>query len=291
MGLLDQASKRLLEQLRLAVKPKSAGSGQGEHRSETLASGVEFADHRKYVPGDDVRRIDWKAFARHKQLFLKVFEEEREVRIYVLLDISQSMTRGEPSKLSMGKSIAAAFSYLGMKQFDQVRVIPFSRELGREHVAARSKAGFPLLERTIAGLEAESITSFAEVTRTFADRYPGHGLVVIVTDLMDPADWSESFKALARLGHELCLVHVSCEEDVNPSFRGELELLDVESGREVTVRVSPSLLEAYHAEVTAHLDNCREACLKVGGRFVSAPVERPIYDLLRTVLAPTVSVA
>ncbi len=291
MGLLDKASKRLLEQLRLAVKPKSAGLGRGEHRSEALASGVEFADHRKYVPGDDVRRIDWKAFARHKQLFLKVFEEEREVRIYVLIDVSQSMTRGEPSKLAIGKSIASAFAYLGMKQFDQVRVIPFSRDLGREHLAARSKAAFPMLERTIEGMEPDSITSFAGVTRTFADRFPGHGLVVVVTDLMDPSDWGESFRNLARLGHELCVVRVACDEDVRPSFRGELELHDVETGREVTVRVSPSLLETYRKEVSAHIADCRDACLKAGGRFIEAPVERPVYDLLRTVLAPSVSVA
>lgn len=290
-GLLDQAAKRLLGQLRLVVRPKSAGRGQGEHRSEALASGVEFADHRKYVPGDDVRRIDWKAFARHRQLFLKIYEEEREVQIYVLLDVSRSMTRGEPAKLEVARSLAAAFGYLGMKQFDLVRVIPFSHDLGRERTAVRSKAEFPLLERAIREIELADLTNFADTARSFTDRYTGRGLVVVVTDLMDPSDWGESFRNLARVGHEICVVHVTCGEDARPRFPGgELRLHDAETGREVTIRVSPSLIEAYRTEVASHVAQCKEMCIKVGGRFVQAPVELPILDLLRTVLAPAVTV-
>ena len=291
VGLLDQRSKRLLEQLRLVVRPRTTSSGQGEHRSDALASGVEFADHRKYVPGDDVRRIDWKAFARHRQLFLKVYEEEREIRISVLLDVSRSMTRGEPPKQGVAKSLSAAFGSIGMKQFDQVRVIPFSQDLGRERTAARSKAELPHLEREIEAIETEDLTDFAATARAFIDRSPGRGLVVIVTDLMDLSDWGDSFRVLARAGHEICLVHVTCIEDVRPRFPGgELQLRDVETGREVTVRVNPALMEAYRAEVAAHVARCKETCIKVGGRFISAPVELPLHDLLRTVLAPAVSV-
>jgi uncharacterized protein (DUF58 family) len=291
LGLLDRASKRLLEQLRLSVRPSSAGAGQGEHRSQALASGVEFADHRKYVVGDDVRSIDWKAFARHRQLMVKVFEEEREVRIYILLDVSKSMTRGEPPKLRVAKAVAAAFSYLGMKQFDQVRVVAFSGDLGQEHRAGRSRAFYPLLEKSIEALEVESITGFNETVRSFAKRYAGRGLVVVVTDLMDPSDWGEGFRNLARLGHELCVVRITCAEDERPEFKGELELLDAETGQQVRVRVSPSLLKTYREEVSAHVERCRESCLKVGGRFVEASVEHPIQELLKSVLAPAVEVA
>lgn len=291
MGLLDKASKRLLEQLRLSVRPRSAAAGQGEHRSRALASGVEFADHRKYVPGDDVRNIDWKAFARHRQLMLKVFEEEREVRVSVLLDVSRSMTRGEPPKIEVAKSLAAAFAYLGMQQYDRVRVIPFSRDLGREHRPGRGKNGYPLLERSLERLEAESVTSFADTVRTFAQRFPGHGLVVVVSDLMDPSDWGEGFRNLARLGHELCVVRVACREDSEPDFRGELELIDAETGRQVRVKVSLSLLKTYREEVAAHVERCRSQCVKVGGRFVEASVEVPVAEMLRTVLAPAVQVA
>jgi uncharacterized protein (DUF58 family) len=291
MGLLDRAAKRLLEQLHLTVRPQATDVGQGGHRSRARAAGLEFADHRMYVPGDDIRHIDWKAFARHRQLLLKTFEEERDIYIYVLLDQSLSMTRGEPSKLDVGKSLAAAFAYLGMKQFDRVRLIPFASELGHEQAPARSKTGFPQLEKALAGLEPGGVTRFADTTRAFAERHTRRGLVVVVSDLMEASDWGESFRTLARLGHELWVVRVTCDEDSRPDFRGELELRDVERDTTVRVRIGPGVLDAYAREVRAHVDRCAEACRKVGGRFVEAPVERPLEELLRVVLAPSARAA
>ena len=287
MGLLDRTAKRVLEQLHLRVRPQATAVGAGGHRSRAKAEGLEFADHRMYVPGDDIRHIDWKAFARNRQLLLKTFEEERDVYIYVLLDLSSSMTRGEPPKLETAKALAAAFSYLGMKQFDRVRLLPFASDLGAEHAPSRNKMGFPKLERKIEELEADGTTSFDDTVRSFAARYPRHGLIVVISDLMEPADWGEGFRALARLGHELWVVRVSCAEDERPAFRGELELRDAEKETTVRVRVSKSLLEAYRAEVVGHMERCRDACTRAGGRFVEAPVERPLDELLRAVLAPS----
>lgn len=286
MGLLDRAAKRLLEQLHITVRPQATSIGQGAHRSRTRAAGLEFADHRLYTPGDDIRHIDWKAFARNRQLLLKTFEEEREVYIYILLDVSRSMSRGEPSKLDRGKTIAASFAYLGMKQFDRIRIIPFASELGEVRAGSRNKLAFPTIERALEDLEAEGVTSFEQTTKSFAERYPRHGLVVVITDLMEAKDWGESFRTLARLGHELWVVRTSCVEDEHPDFRGELELEDVEQDRLLNVRMNRAVLEAYTKEVRAHVDACHEACDKVGGRFVEAPVEVDVEDALRRVLAP-----
>jgi uncharacterized protein (DUF58 family) len=285
MGLLDRAAKRLLEQLHITVRPRATSIGQGAHRSRTRAAGLEFADHRLYTPGDDIRHIDWKAFTRNRQLMLKTFEEEREVYIYILLDASLSMTRGDPPKLDRAKAIAAAFAYLGMKQFDRVRVVPFATELGDIRAGARSKAAYPLIERALEELSAEGVTSFEQTTKDFAERYPRHGLVVVITDLMEARDWGESFRILARLGHELWVVRTSCLEDERPDFRGELELEDVELGRVLTIRMNKAVIEAYGREVRAHIEACHEACDKVGGRFVEAPVELSLDEALRAVLA------
>ena len=293
MGLLDRAAKRLLEQLHLSVRPQATDIGQGGHRSKMRATGLEFADHRLYTPGDDIRHIDWKAFARHRQLLLKTFEEERDVFIYVLLDVSLSMTRGEPAKLEKGKTLAAAFAYLGMKQFDRVHLIPFGSDLGGLGRASsgrqlgRSKARFPIVEKELERVEAEGVTCFADTTRAFAKRYSRQGLVVVISDLMEAADWGESFRTLASLGHELWVVRTVCDEDERPSFKGELELEDAERGGTIRVRISKSLLDAYQKEIAAHVDSCRDACSRVGGRFLEAPVERPTEELLKIVLAPT----
>lgn len=291
MGLLDRAAKRLLEQLHLRVRPQSTDIGQGAHRSRYRAAGLEFADHRMYVPGDDIRHIDWKAFARHRQLLLKTFEEERDVYIYVLLDMSLSMTRGDPPKLERAKALAAAFAYLGMKQFDRVRVLPFASGVGAEQAPGRSKTRFPQLEKALIDLDAKGVTSFAQTTRSFAERYPRRGLVVVVTDLMEATDWSESFRTLACLGHELWVVRVSCQEDERPDFRGELELKDSERDTTIRVRMNKGVLDAYQREVLAHIEQCREACKKAGGRFVEAPAERPLEEVLKAALAPTARAA
>ncbi len=111
--------------------------------------------------------------------------------------------------------------------------------------------------------------------------------MVVVTDLMEATDWGESFRTLAKLGHELWVVRVTCDEDERPDFRGELELRDVERGTDLRVRISKSLLENYEKEVRAHIKRCREACTRVGGRFVEASVEQPLEELLKTVLART----
>ncbi len=285
MALLDRAAKRVLEQLHLIVRPQATAIGQGAHRSKSKAVGLEFADHRLYAPGDDIRKIDWKAFARNRQLLVKTFEEERDIYIYLLLDVSPSMMRGAPPKLDVAKSLAAAFTYLGMKAFDRVRILPFGSGLGSEHAPARHRIGFPRIEGELEELEPEGVTNFAETTKIFAGRYPRHGLVVVLSDLMEASDWNESFRSLASMGHELWVVRVACKEDERPDFRGELELHDAERGETVHIRVSKSLLESYRREVRAHIDRCHEACRAAGGRFVEADVERPVEELLESVLA------
>jgi uncharacterized protein (DUF58 family) len=293
MGLLDRAAERLLEGLRLRVRPSVTSSDQGGQRSETLASGLEFADHRDYVPGDDVRQIDWKAFARHKHLTVRTFEEERDVRIYVLLDISQSMTRGEPPKLELGRKLAAAFGYLGMKQLDRVQLVPFARDLRTGPPTMRSRGEFPTLERFLAGLEPleGATTTFAHTARQFLKRYPSRGLLVIVSDLMEAADWSEPLRLLARANHEIVVVRTTCLEDDDPGFRGEVELTDAETGERMRLAMTRSMLEAYKKVVREHVSSCRDAAARVGGRFVEAHTEQPLEKVLRAVMAPAADVA
>lgn len=291
MGLLDKAAQRLLDGLKLVARPRTASRDQGGHRSAALSQGLEFADHRAYVAGDDVRHIDWKAFARHKQLTLRLFEEEKDVRIYILLDISSSMTRGAPSKIDMAKKLAASIGYLGTKQLDRVMLVPFASELGRTERALRSRSDLPNLERRLDALVAEGVTSFAKTARAFLERHPGRGLVFVVSDLMEATDWDESLRMLARLGHELRVIRVTCAEDYDPVFRGEMELVDAERGETVRISVDGGVLEAYKKEVRAHADRVREACLRVGGTFAEADATEPLVTVLRRVLARSAEAA
>lgn len=286
MTILDRAARRLLDRMQIAIRPGATATRQGGHRSPVLASGVEFADHRAYVPGDDVRHIDWKAFARHGQLTLRQFEEERDARIYVMLDLSGSMSRGEPSsKIDVARKIAAAFAYVAMRRFDRAAVMPFGEDLERPSRPLGTLADLPELERFLERCAAGGPTSFGQAVRALGERVGPRGLVVVVSDLMKPDGFAAGFRAIGALGHELCVVHVHCREDVAPELGGEVELVDAEEERSVRVRVSRAILAAYRREVERHFGECRDACRRAGGRFVDVPVEIPFELAIRRVFA------
>ncbi len=283
MRVLDKTARRILDRLELHVRPGSTATRQGGHRSPVLASGVEFADHRPYVPGDDFRRIDWRAFHRHGQLVLRQFEEERDARVYVLLDLSGSMSRGKPPKIEVAKRIAAAFAYVGMKQFDRAVVIPFGADLEREARPLRVPSDLPDVDAFIASASAGGPTAFDQAIRSFAVRFPARGLAVVVSDLMSPAGFPEGFRAIGALGHELRVVLVRCGEDDAPDAQGELELHDAESGRTVRLRITREVLAAYAKEVRAHREACRDAARRAGGRFLELDVTLPLEEQFRAI--------
>lgn len=282
MRVLDATARRILDRLKLTVRPGSTATRQGGHRSPVLASGVEFADHRPYVPGDDFRRIDWRAFTRHGQLVMRQFEEERDARIYVLLDLSGSMSRGTPPKLEIAKRISAAFAYVGMKQFDRAVVIPFGEDLEREARPLRAPSDLPDVDEFLAKATAGGPTGFPQAVRSLATRFPQRGLAVVVSDLMTPKGFPEGFRTLGALGHEVRVVSLRCTEDDKPDFQGEIELHDAESGQKIRLRVSRDLLDAYAKEVKTHREQCRDATRRAGGRFVDLDVAMPLEEMLRT---------
>jgi len=286
MRLLDPATRRLLERIRLPVRAQATAGRQGGHRSPVLATGIEFADHRHYVWGDDVRRIDWRAFARHRQLCVRQFEEERDARVYVLLDVSSSMGRGKPAKLDVAKRLAAAFCYLAMKQFDTARVVAFNGEAREPSRNMHARHQIIDLERHLVDIDPGGPTSFSDSVRTFVQLFPARGLVVILSDLMCVDGWDEGLRLLGGLGHQITVVRMTCDEDDRPDFRGELELFDSETGERIRVRMGPEVLGAYHEIVRNHVESCRDMTARVGGRFVEAHVDRPTEKLVRDAVGP-----
>lgn len=285
MAILDRAVRRVLDRMRLGVRPSATAARAGGHRSLAKAAGVEFADHRPYVSGDDIRHIDWKAYARHGQLVLRQFEEERDAFVHVLLDVTGSMSRGAPPKIDVAKKLAAGFAYVGMRELDRARVIPFADDALDVPLAVRNQRELAELERVLEKTGAAGPTAFAEAVRGLASRGVPRGLVVVVTDLMSPEGWDDGFRRLGAMGHELRVVRVSCKEDEEPSFQGELELHDAESDERIRLRVDQRLLERYRREVRAHVDACRDACRRAGGRFVEVAVEMPVEQMLKRVFA------
>lgn len=273
MKLLDRAARRLLDRVRLPVAAGATATRQGGHRSPILATGIEFADHRAYIPGDDIRHIDWKAFSRHGHLTIRQFEEERDARIYVLLDASASMSCGEPSKMELARRLAAAFAYVGMRQFDRATIIPFGDGLGARTRSLSTPAELPELDRFLREYEARGGTEFVSAVRSLGARFPRRGSVIVISDLMKPDGFDSGFRSIASLGHQLRLIQIRSRYDLEPDLRGEIELVDIEASEGVRLRVSRDLLSAYRREVESHFAACRDAVRRVGGLFVGVDAE------------------
>src|SRR6204780_2944332 len=127
-SILTPQLLRQLEQFQLLATRRAKSTTRGERRSQARGQSVEFADHRNYVPGDDFRYLDWNLYGRLEKLFLKLYEEERELPVRIFLDASESMGFGEPRKFDFARQIAAAVGYVALRGFDRVSVIPFPAE-------------------------------------------------------------------------------------------------------------------------------------------------------------------
>lgn len=283
MAVLDRAVRRVLDRMRLSIRPRATAGRHGGHRSPFKAAGVEFADHRPYVSGDDVRHIDWKAFARHGQLVLRQFEQERDAFVHILLDVTGSMSRGQPPKIEVAQRLAASFAYVGMRQFDRARVIPFADDLEDLPLAIRGPQDLPALEKLLVAAAPDGPTNFAQAIHQMAVRGSPRGMVVVITDLMTPEGWADGFRHLGAMGHEIRVIHVGCAEDLNPTFNGELELCDAETDERVRLRVGKALLARYADEVKKHIDGCRESVRRAGGRWIEVDVSMAAETMLKRV--------
>ncbi|MCB9595206.1 MAG: DUF58 domain-containing protein [Sandaracinaceae bacterium] len=253
MSLLDPTFLRRLANLRLLAKRRFAGASAGARRSTRRGSSAEFADHRPYYPGDDVRRIDWNAYARLEELVLRLFVAEEDLSLYLLVDTSASL--GEPAqKLEVAKHLAAGLGYVALTGSDRVSVWPFGDRLRTPTAPVRGRKRVGALLRALDGLEATGETDLARSVDELLARRPRPGLVAVVSDFLDPAGYARPIDRLISERHEPVLFHVVHPEELDPTPGGDLVLVDAERGHELEVTLDERSLRAYRARVRAFLE-------------------------------------
>jgi uncharacterized protein (DUF58 family) len=277
--LLDPEFLRKLEQLSIVSKKVFSGQLKGERRSTKRGVSVEFADFRNYTLGDDLRYIDWNTFARLERLFLKLFVEEEDLHVYLLLDGSQSMTFGSPSKFDYGRRVAAALGYIGLTNFDRVGATVFAERM-REHLPpVRGKQQvfpfFDFLERAQPGGQ----TSLAASLKEYALRTRRPGVAVLISDFFDP-EWETGLKALLHRRFQVTVVHVLDRAEVRPEYVGDLKLVDSETGEEREITISAGLLREYHRAVDRFCGGIQETCRRYGADYLQAITDVPFEDLV-----------
>jgi uncharacterized protein (DUF58 family) len=260
----DERFLRKLEYLAVVTKRASLGQLRAERRSRRVGGGIEFADHRDYVAGDDLRTIDWNLYGRMQRLLVRLFEEDEDLSIDVLFDASASMGMGAPPKIDLGMQVGAALAYVGLAGLDRVAITPVTETLGDGLPPARGKAHILPMLRFLDGVAAGGRTSLAAAVRGFLARHRRHrrGLVILVSDFYDPTGYREALDLLRYHRFEIVVIQISAAEEAHPALRGDITVRDVETGEERELTVSAAALEAYerrHAALVRGLEGfCRE---------------------------------
>ena len=295
-----------------------AGQLQGERRSPKRGQSVEFADFRPYAPGDDFRRIDWNAYARLERFFIKLFVEEEDLTVHLLVDTSRSMDWGEPNKLWYAVRAAGALGYVALAGLDRVTVTA----IGGESQANGSPAYFPprrgkgqamalfgflqslttparaAASRGLAqsrGLDGEGAqpgrasgrSSLAPHLRTYSAAAQQPGPLLLFSDLLDES-WADGLRALAARNFDVIVLHILSPDEANPAGApwlaegptADYKLLDAETGAELEITADYELLARYRQGLADWRDELRRFCGARGMAYAPVETSLPLEELL-----------
>lgn len=238
-----------------------SGLARAERRTHRVGSGVEFADHRDYAAGDDLRYIDWHVFGRLDKLLLRLFHEEEDLPVYLLVDASRSMgLGGDEAKLVYACRVAAALCYVGLANLDRVGLTIFSDGVRTCMPLARGKGRIFKILRFLEALEPQGRTNLAASLREFVHQTRRRGLAVVVSDLCDPLGCAKGLNLLRYHRFEPVVLQVYDAREANPALRGELTLVDCETGDEREITVSSRVLERYKKAHREFLEQTEAFC-------------------------------
>lgn len=286
-----------LDRLDLRSRKVFHGTLPGERRSKRRGRSVEFDDYRTYVPGDDLRHIDWNVYARLDRLFIKLFREEEDLALHVLLDCSASMDAGTPGKLVFAHRLAMAMGYLGLASQNRVSVTSFGTREGLRTLAPmRGRKGVqPLARFLLDNLEASPDgpgqskgEDFAGAMRRFASGRSGKGVVVVLSDFLIREGYRPGLGLLAdtgRGGYDTTCIQILSPGELDPGLEqgrvlGDLHLTDNETGQGAEVTVTQELIESYKRSVRSYCDELAHFCRSRKMRHTLALTDAPIEELV-----------
>lgn len=308
--LIEPRLMSKLSQLDVSSRKIFAGKLKGERRSKKRGESVEFADHRPYVVGDDLRHIDWNIFGRLDRLFLKLFLEEEDLALSIVVDASASMDCGEPGKFLFAQRLAMALGYIGLVNLNRVTITavgaqPASQREGPGPGETNSPARAPAddlpiqtlrnlrgrrrtsdLGRWLLALEPGPAAPFTEAAKRIALARTGKGVMVVISDFFFKEGYEQGMRYLLGRGYDLFAIQVLSPQEVNPTLGGDLRLKDVEDADVAEVTISAGLLKRYKANLAAYCDGLRAFCARREITHMTVqsdtPIDTLVLDYLRT---------
>ncbi|MBK8023577.1 MAG: DUF58 domain-containing protein [Chloroflexi bacterium] len=292
--LFDETTRRKLEQLTLMASRVRSGAIKGERRSTKRGTSIEFADYRDYAPGDDLRRVDWNVYARLDRPLTKLFEDEEDLAVHLILDASASMDfpprEGEGAdpaahKFDYARRLIAGLASIALTTNDRLTISALG-STGAHFGPARGRAYGGRLLQFVNEVRAGGQVDLNIALKTYATQARRPGLCLIASDLFSPAGILDGLNALVGRGYEVGVLHILCPEEVEPPLSGDLRLMDSESGDFQEVTVDGAMRDLYMRRLEDWRETLRNDCQKRGAHFVSIVTSTPwekiiLYDLRR----------
>lgn len=282
--LADFAVLRRLDRLALRTQPWLRGVAAGQRPSRRRVPSADFREHRQYLPGDDLRHVDWNASARSEHIFVKLGERPREATIHVLLDHTASMAWGLPSKLSAARRLAVALGYLALNHGDHLMVASLADptpRFGPSHGTGR----VPGLLRFVRSLQPVRQADLLKTARAYAAHQPRGGLVVLISDLLALADVGALVDLFPAPTWQVLMLHLLHPLELNPDPIGEVEFQDVETREKANYDLDAHALERYQAFVANWCERLETTCFQRGAAYARVQadweIERAIVPYLR----------
>ncbi len=283
--LLDPQFLARLEQLELVSRKIFLGRIKGERRSKRKGQSVEFADYRNYVVGDDLRFLDWNLLARLDRLFIRLFLEEEDLHVYLLIDNSLSMDFGTPTKLHYARQVAAALGFIGLTNMDRVVLHVFNDRLTQQSPALRGRRSLWQLLGFLQKIEPAGPSDLRRALKAFSLKCSGKGIVILLSDFMDKGGYEEALRYLIARQLDIYAIQILSQEEISPEIVGDLKLVDVEDEDVAEITVSGPLLKRYKQNLAAYQAALSEFCLRRGVSFLctsnQVPFERLVLNALR----------
>jgi uncharacterized protein (DUF58 family) len=285
--LFDDEFQRKLDYLALVSKRVFAGRMRAERRTKKSGSGVEFADHRDYQPGDDFRYLDWNVYQRFGRLLLRLYEEEEDLAVSIIVDTSASMAFGggegeakRATKLAYAKKVCAALAYVALANLDRVSILGAGGQRMDRMPETRGKARIFKVFRFLRELTPGGSTDLEAALKSFVAQNKRRGLAVIISDLYDPKGFDRGINVLRYNKFDTFVVHVVDSNETHPRLHGDVLLYDCETGEEREVTVTAKVLQRFEEVHGAYVAEIERFAATHQVPYIRADVTVPFDELI-----------
>ncbi len=285
--LLDPKFMARLDSLDVMSRKILQGKLHGERRTKRRGQSVEFADHRPYVAGDDLRFVDWNIYGRLEQLFLKLFMEEQDITVHIVADLSSSMNFGEPSKALFIKKMTAALGYVSLVNNNRVTISFFADGIEGQLANMRGRNYLHQMADYLISAESDGLSHFEKSCKQLVSGRIGSGITIVLSDFLFKEGYDSGLRRLIGQNYDLYVIQVLSPKELSPDITGELKLIDSEDADIAEITVSGALLKYYKKTLNAYCNELKDFCTRRGAAYVltksSDSVETLVLNYLRRI--------